>query len=108
MVFWTVSQAILGWGVITSILWLTHSGKSPDERLSVLRFCGVLGVALILPVVVFIGLPFEVSNVEVIGNGIGGILVDVIVALFSGFIYGSIGMILYAVASGLPNTTTTA
>lgn len=87
-------------------LFLSHLGRSPADRLPPLRFGVTVAVALLLPALAVLGLPIGFAAFTSPAGGVGTPLVLLVFSTLVGFFFGSVGMILYSVASGLPERRT--
>lgn len=106
MIAWGFVAGFVVYATIVGFLFLSHLGRSPEERLSRLRFGITVAVALLLPVLTVLGLPIGSSDFGSPAGGVGPSLVVLAFSAVGGFFFGSIGMVLYSVASGLPEGRT--
>lgn len=106
MVLWGIVTGFVVYATIVGFLFLSHLGRSPTERLSPLRFGVTVVVALLLPVLTVLGLPIGFAAFDSTAGGVGTPLVVLVFSSLGGFFFGSIGMVLYSVVSGLPEGRT--
>lgn len=105
MVVWALSLLLVAHGIVVGFVCLSHLGSSPDERLPPFRFGLVLAATLLLSGLTFVGLPGASSDLEATALTTRELFVVLVLVPAWGSFFGSIGVILYGVAGGLPDPT---